>query len=184
MHDVESSETAAIAQPQRRDIARALVAAGVGVLGALSQALAPPIGAQRKKTRAEKKKGKGKAGPSGPAGTAGTIGPQGPPGPPGPAGAFSVSELTVISRLSPLHTILAGEGRTIPVSCKPGELLIGGSFAATHMGECTIQGAQIHPADPNQWIVTCFCPELPANTEARELQAIAFCLTVAAPARD
>lgn len=186
MHEVESPETAELAQPQRRDIARALVAAGAGVLGALGLTLAPPIGAQRKKTRAEKKKGKGKIGPAGPPGPAGTIGPQGAPG---PAGAFSVGDLTVITRFSPPHTILAGEGRTIAVSCKQGELLIGGSFSATHLGtrtggDCTILAAQIHPTDTNQWVVTCVCPAIPADTEAREVQAIAHCLTVAAPSRD
>jgi hypothetical protein len=185
-HDATITPFAAEETP-RREAVRTLGALGAALLGALGiGAVTEAKGKSKNRHRpkrqasAEKKKrkpkkpgptgptgptgpagsGSGDPGPTGPTGAAGATGgpgPAGPTGETGPTGPFSLAGLQVTERIGPTVTVLPESGNVSSVVCEAGEVLLGGSYAASQMEGCfVVDAGAIGPG--STWFVVVGCP--------------------------
>jgi hypothetical protein len=99
----------------------------------------------------------GSIGPTGAAGMSGPTGPSGPTGEIGPPGPFAIDNLMVdTTHESAPFNVSSGSSASGTASCGGQQLLIGGGFVATSIGDCfpTLMAF----SGPNQWSVTITCP--------------------------
>jgi hypothetical protein len=173
-----------IEETPRREAVRTLGALGAALLGTLGiGAVTEAKGKSKNRHRhkrqasAEKKKrkpkkpgptgptgptgpagsGSGDPGPTGAAGATGSPGPAGPAGSTGPTGPFSLAGLHVTERLGNTVTVNPDSANVSYVVCEAGELLIGGSYAASQIEGCHVVDAGGIGPGPT-WFVVVGCP--------------------------
>jgi len=114
----------------------------------------------------------GKAGEPGIPGPAGPPGPPGKRGPPGPAGkqiAGKAGSLNGVAGWEMLESqtfkVVAGQKKSVLMSCSPGKILLGGGYKSTGCSDCSIENN--YPSNINSWETTLINNEISKSVELK-----------------